>query len=61
MIHHGNEKIEENNDVDDGEATKHDETPEPGELLDSSKFKVIQVYQTKSCPKQGLSCLPQTI
>lgn len=29
MIHHGNEEIEKNNDVDDGETAKHDKTPKP--------------------------------
>ena len=29
MIHHGNEEIEKNYDVDDGETAKHDKTPKP--------------------------------
>ena len=60
MVHHGDQEIEKHDDVDDREAAEHDETPEPGELFDSRQLKVIQVYQTKSCPEQGLSCLPQT-
>ena len=51
MIHHCYKKIEKHNYVDDWEAPKHDETPEPGEFLDTRKFKVVQVYQTKSCPE----------
>ena len=35
MVHHRNKKIQENDDVDDGEAPKHDEAPESCEFLDS--------------------------
>ena len=41
MIHHGDQEIEKHDDVDDGEAPKHDQAPEPRELLDSSKLKVV--------------------
>ena len=44
MIHHCDQEIEKHDDVDDGEAAEHDQTPEPGELLDPRKFKVVQVY-----------------
>ena len=60
MIHHGDQEIEQNDDVDDREAAEHDETPEPGELLYSTQLKVVQIYQTKSSPEQSLWCLPQT-
>ena len=60
MIHHRDQEIEEHDDVDDREAAEHDETPEPGKLFDSCQLKVVQVYQTKRGPEQGLSCLPQT-
>ena len=59
VIHHGDEKIEEHDDVDDGEAAEHGHTPEPGELLDSRQLEVIQVDQTKACPEQSLRRLPQ--
>ena len=61
MIHHSNQEIEKHDDVDDGEAAEHDETPEPGELLDPCQLKVVQIYQTKSSPEQSLRCLPQAI
>ena len=44
MIHHSDQEIEKHDDVDDGEASEHDQAPEPGELLDPRKFKVVQVY-----------------
>ena len=61
VIHHGDQEIEKHDDVDDGEAAEHDETPEPSEFLDSCQLKVVQIYQTKSRPKQSLRRLPQTM
>ena len=60
VIHHGDQEIEKDDDVDDREASKHDQTPEPGELLDPCQLKVVQIYQTKGGPEQSLCCLPQT-
>ena len=51
MIHHGNEQIQEDNDVDDWKAAKHDEAPEPGELLDPSQLEVVQVNQAERGPE----------
>ena len=59
MIHHRDEQVEQHNDVDDGEAPEHDETPEPGELLDPCELEVVQVYQTERRPEQGLCGLPE--
>ena len=60
MIHHRDQEIKEYDNVYKWKAAEHDETPEPSELFDSRQLKVVQVYQTESCPEQGLSCLPQT-
>ena len=49
---------DDGNDVDYGEASEHDEAPEPCELLDPSELEVVKVYQTESRPKQCLCCLP---
>ena len=59
MIHHRDEQIEQHNDVDDGEAPKHDEAPEPGELLDPRELEVVQVYQAERRPEKGLCGLPE--
>ena len=59
MIHHRDQEIEKHDDVDDGEAPKHDEAPEPCELLDPRQLEVIQVYQAKWRPEQRLCRLPQ--
>ena len=59
MVHHGDQEIEKDDDVDDGEAAEHDEAPEPGELLDPCELKVVQVYQTERRPEQGLCGLPE--
>ena len=58
VIHHCNEKVEKNNDVDDRKASKHDKSPESSKLLDTIQFKVIEVNQTKGGPKECLCCLP---
>ena len=60
VVHHGDEEIEQDDDVDDGEGAEHDEAPEPRELLDPGQLEVVQVYQAKGGPKQGLTCFPKT-
>ena len=60
VIHHGDQEIEKHDDVDNREASKHNQTPEPSEFLDSCQLKVVQIYQTKGGPEQSLRCLPQT-
>ena len=60
MVHHGDQEVEQHDDVDDGKAPEHDEPPEPGKLLDVCQLEVVQIYETKSCPKQRLRGLPQT-
>ena len=59
MIHHRNEQIQEDNNVDDGEASEHDESPKARELLDARQLEVVEVYQPKSSPEQSLTGLPQ--
>ena len=34
VVHHGDEQVEQDDDVDHGEAAEHDEGPEAGELLE---------------------------
>ena len=59
MVHHGDEEVEQDDDVDDGEGAEHDEAPEPRELLDARQLKVVEVDEAKGGPEEGLSCLPQ--
>ena len=61
MVHHCNEKIQKHDDVYDREGAKHDQTPKPCELLDSSKFEIVKVDKTKCGPKQCLCGLPKTV
>ena len=51
MIHHRDQEIEKHDDVDDGEASKHDQAPEPCKLLDPRQLKVVQVYEAKWRPE----------
>ena len=59
MVHHGDEEVEQDDDVDDGEGAEHDEAPEPRELLDARQLKVVEVDEAKRGPKQGLTCFPE--
>ena len=54
MVHHGDEKVEEDDDVDEREAAEHDEAPESGEFLDSCQLKVIEINQPECSPEQSL-------
>ena len=60
MVHHGDEQVEQDDDVDDGEGAEHDQAPEPRELLDAGELKVVQVDQTEGGPEQGLARFPKT-
>ena len=60
MVHHGDEKVEQNNDVDDGEGAEHEEAEKPGELFDACQLEVVQVDEAENGPEKGLDCLPQT-
>ena len=59
VVHHGDEKVEQHDDVDHGEAAEHDEGPEPGELLDPGQLEVVQVDQAKSRPEESLTSFPE--
>ena len=60
MVHHGNEEIEEHNDVDDGEGPKHEKAKKSSELLDASQLKVVQIYEAENGPDESLDSFPQT-
>ena len=59
VVHHGDEEVEEHDNVDDGEGAEHDEAPEPCELLDAGQLKVVQIYQAEGRPEQSLTGFPQ--
>ena len=43
MVHHGDEQVEQHDDVDDRERAEHEQAAEPGELLDAAQLEVIQI------------------
>ncbi len=51
MIHHGDEQVEQDDDVDDRVAAEHEETPESCETLDPGQLKVVQIDEAESCPE----------
>ena len=59
MVHHGDEEVEEDDDVDEGVAAEHEEAEEAGELLDARQLEVLQVDQPEHRPEQRLRRLPQ--
>ncbi len=59
VVHHGDEQVEEDDYVDDGEGAEHEEAEVAGELLDAGQLKVVQVYQAEAGPEQRLRRLPK--
>ena len=51
MVHHGDEEVEQNDDVDDGEGAEHEEAGETGELLDAGQLEVVQIDEAENGPK----------
>ena len=51
MIHHGNEQIEQDDNIDHGEGPEHKETEKPCKFFDASQLEIVQVYQAKNCPE----------
>ena len=60
MIHHGDQKVQEHDNIDDRVSPEHQHSPEPGEALDASQLKVVQIDEAKHSPEQCLSRLKQT-
>jgi hypothetical protein len=61
MIHHGDQKVQEYDDIDDRVGPEHQHSPEPGEALDASQLKVVQIDEAKHSPEQCLCRLKQTV
>jgi hypothetical protein len=59
MVHHGNEQVEQDDDVDDGEGAEHEQAGEPGELLDAGQLEVVEVNQAENGPEERLRGLPK--
>lgn len=60
MIHHGDQKIQENDDINNRISTEHQHAPEPGEHLDAVKFEAVEIHQAENRPEECLYCLEQT-
>lgn len=60
MIHHGDQEIQENDDVNNRINTEHQHAPEPGEHLDAVQFEAVEVDQAENRPEERLYCLKQT-
>lgn len=51
VIHHGDEQVEQDDNVDDRVAAEHEQTPESCETLDAGQLKVVQIDETESSPE----------
>jgi hypothetical protein len=51
MIHHGDQKVEKHDNIDDGVSPEHQHPPEPGKALYASQLKVVQIDESKHSPE----------
>jgi len=60
MIHHGDQEIQEDDDVNNWISAEHQHAPESGEYLDAVQFKAVEIHQAENRPKERLYRLKQT-
>ncbi len=51
VVHHGDEQVEQHDDVDHGEWAEHEEAGKTCKFLDASQFEIVQVYETENGPE----------
>lgn len=61
MIHHGDQEIQKDDNVDDRVSTEHQHTPEPGEHLDAVQLEALEIHQAEHRPEERLYGLEQTV
>ena len=54
MVHHRDEEVEQDGDVDGGVAAEHEHAPEAGERLQAGQLEVVQVDKTEHGPEERL-------
>lgn len=54
MIHHRDQEIQENDDVDDRISAEHQHTPESSKHLDAVQFEALEIHQAENRPEQRL-------
>lgn len=52
--HHGDEHVEQNNDVDHGVRTEQQQAPKPRETLDPGEIERRQIHETETGPEERL-------
>ena len=57
--HHRNEHVQEYNEVANAVATKHEQCPEPRELLDARELELRERDESEGGPEQRLRCLEE--
>lgn len=61
MIHHGDEQVQQHDNIDDRVRAKHQHSPEPRKDLDAVQIEAVQVDQSENGPEQSLGCLEQAV
>lgn len=51
MIHHGDQQVQQDDDVDDGIGAEHEHAPKTGEYLDAIQIEAVQVDESEYCPE----------
>lgn len=59
MVHHGNQQIQQHDDVDDSVRAEHEHAPEAREDLDAVQLEGVKVHQSECCPEESLHRLEQ--
>ena len=57
--HHGDEHVEEYCEVTDAVASKHEQRPEPRELLDAGELELRKRDESEGSPEERLRCLEE--
>lgn len=61
MIHHGDQEIQEDDNVDDRVSAEHQHAPESGEHFDAVQLEALEIHQAEDRPKERLRGLKQTV
>jgi hypothetical protein len=60
VIHHGDEQVQQHDNVDDAVAAEHEHAPEAREYLDAVQLEALEIDETERRPEERLRRLEQT-
>lgn len=59
MIHHGDKKIQQDDDIYNGVSAEHQHTPETREHFYAVELEALEIHEAEDRPEERLSCLEQ--